>query len=73
MSRVAKENAQDGPRSEFMWSHGGQVWVTFAIEDSQVIIGWRLAKEGKVRRGKLESLVGKMLIKEVVVERASTQ
>ena len=58
MSRVAKENAQDGPRSEFMWSSGGQVWVTFATEDSQVIICWRLAEEGKVRRGKLESLGG---------------
>ena len=41
-----------------MWSGGGQVWVTFATEDSQVIICWRLAEEGKVRHGKLESLGG---------------
>ena len=73
MSGVAKEDAEDEPRSEFVWSGGGHVYVTFATEDSRVIICWRLAEEGKVRRGKLESLVGKMLIKEVVVERASAQ
>jgi hypothetical protein len=58
MSGVAKEDAKDGPRSEFMRNGGGQVWVTFATKDSQVIVRRRRTIESKVRHGEVESLGG---------------
>ena len=58
MSGVSKEDAQSRPRTEFMWGGGRQVWVTFATENSQMVVCWRLAEEGKVRRGILESFGG---------------
>lgn len=58
MSRIAKEDARDGPRSEFMRSTGGHVWVAFATEDSQVIVCRWCAEDGKMQCEELESLGG---------------
>ena len=58
MSGVAKEDGEDGPRGEFMRSSGRQVWITFATEDSQMIVRRRRAIEGKVWRGEVKSLGG---------------
>lgn len=68
VSGVARKDAHHGPGSEFVWSGGRTVWVPFATKDTEVIVHKAWLSVGKVR-----VLVGKMLRKEVVVERASTQ
>ena len=43
MSGIAKEDAQGGVRSEFVWSSSGKVRVTLAAKDSKVVVSRRFA------------------------------
>jgi hypothetical protein len=56
VSRVAKKSTQGRSRSEFVGGCGGQVRVTFAAKNSEVIVSRRCTKEGKMRRAKIQSL-----------------
>ena len=56
MSGIAKEDAQGGARGEFMWSCGGEVWITLATENPKVIIRRGFAQKGDVWRGEVEGL-----------------
>ena len=56
MSGIAKEDAQGGARGEFMWSCGGEVWITLATENPKVIIRRGFAQKGEVWRGEVEGL-----------------
>jgi hypothetical protein len=69
MRGVAKEDVEDGPRDVFMRSGGRQLWVTFASEDLQIVVRGIRATKSKVWGG---VLVGKMLSKELAMERVST-
>jgi hypothetical protein len=55
-----------------MWSCGGQVGITLATEDAQMIISGSLAKQGKVRRGG-RWLSAMILPKRPVEERPGTE
>ena len=56
MSGIAKEDAQGGAWGEFMWSCGGEVWITLATENPKVIIRQGFAQKGEVWRGEVEGL-----------------
>jgi hypothetical protein len=55
VSRVTKKSIQGRSRSEFVEGCGGQVRVTFAAEDPEVIVSRRCTKEGKMRRAEVQS------------------
>ena len=56
MSGIAKEDAQGGARGEFLWSCGGEVWITLATENPKVIIRRGFSQKGEVWRGEVEGL-----------------
>jgi hypothetical protein len=55
VSRVTKKSTQGRLRSEFVGGCGRQVRIAFAAEDPEVGISRRCAKEGKMRRGEVQS------------------
>ena len=56
MSGITQENTQGRPRGKFMCGSGGQVRITLATKDAQMVIGGRLAEKGMVRCGFLQCL-----------------
>jgi hypothetical protein len=56
VSRVTKKSTQGRSRSEFVGGCGGQVRVTFAAQDPEVIVSRRCTKEGKMWRAEVQIL-----------------
>ena len=73
VSGVAQEDAQGGARGEFVGGCGRQVGITFATKDSKVTIRRGVPRRAWCGVEKPRVLVGRMLIRTVAVERASTQ
>ena len=45
VSRVTKEDTQDGTGSEFVRGGGGNTGVTTTTEDPKTVVGWRRTKQ----------------------------